>query len=115
MEAETRLLEKSFIPDWVLFTDENLVVVNKPAGLRSVPDGYDPSLPHLRSVLEPILGKLWMVHRLDKETSGLMVLARDANSHRELNRQFREHEPIKHYLAQVARSLHGTRSVSKCR
>jgi len=42
------------------------------------------------------------VHRLDKETSGLMVLARDADSHRELNRQFREHEPIKHYLAQVA-------------
>lgn len=102
MEAETRLLEKSFTPDWVLFTDENLVVVNKPAGLRSVPDGYDPSLPHLRSVLEPILGRLWMVHRLDKETSGLMVLARDVDSHRELNRQFREHEPIKHYLAQVA-------------
>ena len=63
MEAETRLLEKSFTPDWVLFTDENLVVVNKPAGLRSVPDGYDPSLPHLRSGLEPILGRLWMVHR----------------------------------------------------
>ena len=102
MEAETRVLEKSFPPDWVLFTDENLVVVNKPAGLRSVPDGYDPSLPHLRSVLEPILGRLWMVHRLDKETSGLMVLARDADTHRELNRQFREHEPIKHYLAQVS-------------
>ena len=90
------------IPDWVLFTDESLVVVNKPAGLLSVPDGYDPTLPHLRSVLDPVLGKLWMVHRLDKETSGLMVLARDADSHRELNRQFREHEPIKRYLAQVA-------------
>ncbi len=102
MEAETRTQEKSFTPDLVLFMDENLVVVNKPAGLRSVPDGYDPSLPHLRSVLEPALGRLWMVHRLDKETSGLMVLARDADSHRELNRQFREHEPIKHYLAQVA-------------
>lgn len=88
--------------EWVLFTDDCLVIVNKPAGLRSVSDGYDPSLPHLRSVLEPILGRLWMVHRLDKETSGLMVLARDADSHRELNRQFREHEPIKHYLAQVA-------------
>lgn len=89
-------------PEWILFTDDCLVIVNKPAGLRSISDGYDPSLPHLRSVLEPILGRLWMVHRLDKETSGLMVLARDADSHRELNRQFREHEPIKHYLAQVA-------------
>lgn len=102
MEGETSTPELSSIPDWVLFTDENLVVINKPAGLRSVPDGYDPGLPHLRSLLEPILGRLWMVHRLDKETSGLIVLARDADSHRELNRQFREHEPIKHYLAQVA-------------
>lgn len=102
MEGETPALELSSTRDWVLFTDESLVVINKPAGLRSVPDGYDPSLPHIRSVLEPFLGKLWMVHRLDKETSGLMVLARDANAHRELNRQFRQHEPIKHYLAQVA-------------
>lgn len=102
MEGETPLLETPTIPDWVVFMDDSLVVVNKPAGLRSVPDGYDLSLPHVRSVLEPVLGKLWMVHRLDKETSGLMVLARDAESHRELNRQFREHEPIKHYLAQVA-------------
>ncbi len=102
MESETSKPVTPKIPDWVVFMDENLVVVNKPAGLLSVPDGYNPSLPHIRSVLEPILGKLWMVHRLDKETSGLMVLARDAEAHRELNRQFREHEPIKHYLAQVA-------------
>ena len=102
MEGKVPTLESPITPNWVVFSDENLVVVNKPAGLRSVPDGYDPALPHLRSLLEPTLGKLWMVHRLDKETSGLMVLARDADSHRELNRQFREHEPVKHYLAQVA-------------
>lgn len=102
MTGETPTVNTPANPDWVVFMDENLVVINKPAGLLSVPDGYDPSLPHVRSVLEPILGKLWMVHRLDKETSGLMVLARDADSHRELNRQFREHEPIKRYLAQVA-------------
>lgn len=102
MADEKTQLETPIVPDWVVFTDESLVVVNKPARLLSVPDGYDPSLPHLRSVLEPFLGSLWMVHRLDKETSGLMVLARDADAHRELNRQFREREPIKKYLAQVA-------------
>lgn len=89
-------------PDWILFADENLLVINKPAGLLSVADGYHSDLPHLRSVLEPFFGRLWMVHRLDKDTSGLMVLARDALSHRELNRQFREREPVKVYLAQVA-------------
>ena len=96
MEEENPILRSPAIPDWVLFTDESIVVVNKPAGLRSVSDGYDPSLPHLRSVLEPVLGRLWMVHRLDKETSGLMVLARDADSHRALHRHFGEREPIKH-------------------
>lgn len=104
MEGKTPTLGVLTTPDWVVFLDESLVVINKPSGLRSVPDGYDPALPHLRSVLEPVLGRLWMVHRLDKETSGLMVLARDADAHRELNRQFREHEPTKHYLAQVAPS-----------
>ena len=102
MEVAGPEMELQATPDLVVFMDDSLVVVNKPAGLRSVPDGYDPSLPHIRSVLEPFLGKLWMVHRLDKETSGLMILARDAEAHRELNRQFREHEPIKHYLAEVA-------------
>ena len=102
MESVTLPPDASTIPDWVIFMDGCVVVINKPAGLRSVPDGYDPTLPYLRLVLEPILGRLWMVHRLDKETSGLMVLARDADSHRELNRQFREREPIKHYLAQVS-------------
>jgi len=102
MEVAGPEMELQATPDLVMFMDDSLVVVNKPAGLLSVPDGYDPSLPHIRSVLEPFLGKLWMVHRLDKETSGLMILARDAEAHRELNRQFREHEPIKHYLAEVA-------------
>ena len=102
MEAASLSFELPANHEWVLFVDDSLVVVNKPAGLLSVPDGYDRSLPHLRSVLEPTFGRLWMVHRLDKETSGLMVLARNADAHRELNRQFREHEPVKHYLAQVA-------------
>ena len=49
---ENPILKTPTFPDWVLFTDESVVVVNKPAGLRSVPDGYDSTLPHLRSVLE---------------------------------------------------------------
>lgn len=102
MDTQDLTQQSPTLPDWIVFADDSLVVINKPAGLRSVPDGYDPSLPHLRGVLEPYLGRLWMVHRLDKDTSGLMVLARDADSHRELNRQFREHEPVKHYIARVA-------------
>jgi RluA family pseudouridine synthase len=72
----------------IVWSDEHLVVINKPAGLRSIVDGYDVSLPHLRSEFEPLLGRLWIVHRLDKDTSGLIVLARNAPAHRNLNLQF---------------------------
>lgn len=87
---------------WVLYQDEDLLVINKPAGVLSVPDGYQKELPHLRSLLEPIFGSLWMVHRLDRETSGLMVLARSADSHRTLNASFRLRRVLKLYHCLVA-------------
>jgi tRNA pseudouridine32 synthase/23S rRNA pseudouridine746 synthase len=83
----------------ILWEDETLVVVNKPAGLLSLPDGYDPTKPHLRSVLEPETGRLWIVHRLDRETSGVLVLARTPAAHRELNLQLDRGEFEKVYLA----------------
>ncbi|MBG0770507.1 MAG: RluA family pseudouridine synthase [Anaerolineaceae bacterium] len=81
----------------ILFEDENLLVINKPAGLLSIPDGYNPELPYLQQVLEPEFGRLWMVHRLDKDTSGVMVLARDPETHRSLNDSFRVREIDKTY------------------
>lgn len=81
----------------ILFEDENLLVINKPAGLLSIPDGYNPELPYLQKVLEPEFGRLWMVHRLDKDTSGVMVLARDPETHRSLNISFRDREIDKTY------------------
>ncbi len=86
----------------ILYHDAALLVINKPAGLLSIPDGYDPDLPHLRSLLEPELGPLWIVHRLDKDTSGALVVARDAEAHRVLNRLFREHRIQKTYHGLVA-------------
>jgi len=88
----------------LVYQDNDLLIVNKPAGLLSVPDGYDPDLPHLRSVLEPIYGRLWMVHRLDRETSGLIILAKNGDSHRDLNGQFRNHEIDKIYHGLVTPS-----------
>ena len=82
---------------WILYSDEDLVVVNKPAGLLSIPDGYHPQLPHLSQALAPLMGKLWIVHRLDKETSGVMLVARSAEAHRILNQSFRERALSKLY------------------
>ena len=89
-------LPPNLVPE-VLFEDEDLLVINKPANLLSVPDGYDPSLPHVRSVLAPFCDELWIVHRLDKGTSGAMVLAKNAEAHRALNEAFRERQLRKIY------------------
>ena len=83
--------------DLIVWMDDSIVVINKPSGLLSLPDGYDAAKPHLRSVLEPELGRLWIVHRLDRETSGLIVMARTARAHRSLNLQFDHGEVEKHY------------------
>lgn len=83
--------------DSILWKDEHLVVVNKPAGLLSAPDRFDPNIPHLRQVLTPAFGQLWMVHRLDKDTSGLILLARNAEAHRSLSQQFAERQTRKVY------------------
>jgi tRNA pseudouridine32 synthase/23S rRNA pseudouridine746 synthase len=86
----------------ILYRDEALLVVNKPAGLSTLPDGYDPSLPHIKSVLEHQYGRLWIVHRLDKYTSGVLLLARSAAAHRSLNNQFEQHQVRKVYHALVS-------------
>ena len=86
--------------DLVLWSDPSLLVVNKPAGLLTLPGGYQPE-PHLKELLEPAFGRLWIVHRLDRETSGVLVLARSAEAHRALNTQFQAHTTTKVYHALV--------------
>ena len=84
----------------MLWSDESLLVVNKPSGLLTLPGGYQPE-PHLKALLEPAFGRLWIVHRLDRDTSGVLALARSAEAHRVLNTQFQEHTTIKVYHALV--------------
>jgi len=78
----------------ILYIDQWLLVVNKPSGLLSIQDGYEISLPHVRTIIEPDYGKCWVVHRLDKETSGALILARSNESHRAISLLF-EHRKIK--------------------
>jgi tRNA pseudouridine32 synthase/23S rRNA pseudouridine746 synthase len=87
--------------DLIIYADEAILVVNKPVGLLSLQDGYDKSIPHLSRVLALDYGRIWMVHRLDRETSGVMVVARSAEAHRLLNDQFKTRQVTKHYHALV--------------
>lgn len=80
--------------------DAALLVVNKPSLLLSVPgraeDNKDCLITRLQHNGYP---EARIVHRLDWETSGLMVIARDPDSHRELSRQFQDRETDKAYSA----------------
>jgi len=85
----------------IIWGDKDLLVIDKPAGMLALPDGYDPALPHVKSLLSPRYGPLWIVHRLDRFTSGVMVLARNAEAHQRLNTQFQERKVKKKYSALV--------------
>lgn len=85
----------------IIYADEDILVIEKPSGVLSLPDGYDKNIPHLKSILEPEFGTLYMVHRLDKETSGVMILCRNKYSHHLLNSQFESREIHKEYRSLV--------------
>lgn len=85
----------------ILYEDEHLLVLNKPAGLSVLPDGWERDAPYLVKLLEEQYGRIFIVHRLDKITSGVMVFARNAETHRALSIQFEGHEAEKTYHAIV--------------
>jgi 23S rRNA pseudouridine1911/1915/1917 synthase len=97
------------LPVEILFDDDDLVVVNKPAGMVVHPAAGNPDgtlvnalLHHVKN-LSGIGGEArpGIVHRLDKGTSGVMVVAKHDVSHRELSRQFHDREIEKEYVALV--------------
>ncbi|MHC0061963.1 RluA family pseudouridine synthase [Nostoc sp. UIC 10890] len=86
----------------ILYQDEWLIAVDKPAGLLSVPGRYrdrqDSVLSRLRNLLADSMA-LVSVHRLDQETSGILLLARDRQTHRQLSQQFQQRQIHKVYEA----------------
>ena len=85
----------------ILHEEQHFLVVDKPAGLPVLPDGWEKDSEYLAKMLEAQFGKILIVHRLDKITSGVMVFARDPETHRALNIQFENHQAQKTYHAIV--------------
>lgn len=83
----------------IIYEDQNVILIDKPAGLSVLPDGWEKDSEYLVKMLEEKYGKVFIVHRLDKITSGVMVFARDAETHRALNTQFENHDAQKTYHA----------------
>lgn len=85
-----------------LYEDKELIVVNKPAGLLVIPDRFNSDLPSLNKLLEERLKqKIWVVHRLDRDTSGVTCFAKTDEAHKYLSRLFQEHQVGKFYAGLV--------------
>jgi 23S rRNA pseudouridine1911/1915/1917 synthase len=84
----------------IVFENEHFVVLNKPAGMLSVPDRKQ-SEPSLKDLMIEKYGSIFTVHRLDRETSGIIVFAKDEATHKFLSMAFEERAVEKYYLGLV--------------
>lgn len=91
----------------ILYEDDDLLIANKPAGLLVIPDRYKTELPSLNKLLEAQLQtKIWVVHRIDRDTSGVICFAKNEEAHRYLSILFQEHNIGKFYAGIVTGIVH---------
>jgi len=90
------------LPFDILHEDDYLIAINKPSGMLTLPDRHDEELLSLRGILEKHFGKIFIVHRLDKDTSGVIVFAKDEATHKYMSKLFEGREIEKIYLGIVS-------------
>jgi len=86
----------------IIHDDDQLLVLNKPAHLLVLPDRFRHDIRNLYTILTEELGKIFVVHRIDKDTSGIIVYAKTPEAHAALNEQFEHRMVEKVYLGIVA-------------
>jgi 23S rRNA pseudouridine1911/1915/1917 synthase len=92
------------IPE-IIFENDDIVVLNKPSGLLSVPDRKQLE-PNLKNLLEAKYGSIYTVHRLDRDTSGVILFAKNELSHKALTQQFENRQTKKLYIGLVHGSVY---------
>ncbi len=86
----------------ILHADDALIIALKPEGLLSVPGKGPEKADCLIARLQTLYPRVLLIHRLDTDTSGVMVFARTAAAQAHLSMQFEKRETEKHYIARVA-------------
>ncbi|MFT3979952.1 MAG: RluA family pseudouridine synthase [Ferruginibacter sp.] len=84
----------------IVFENDDLVAINKSSGLLTIPD-REQSEPSLKDLLLDKYGSIFTVHRLDKDTSGLVLFAKNEATHKYLNKIFEERQVEKYYVGVV--------------
>jgi len=88
----------------IIFENNFLVAINKPAGLLSIPDREGKEIS-LKQILQEKYGQIFTVHRLDKATSGVIVFAKDEETHKQLSLLFESRDTEKIYYGLVHGSV----------
>jgi 23S rRNA pseudouridine1911/1915/1917 synthase len=84
----------------IIFENEQFIAINKPSGLLSIPDRFGKDVS-LKILLQEKVGKIFTVHRLDRETSGIIVFAKDEQTHKDLSQKFEGRDVEKYYVGLV--------------
>ncbi len=91
------------IKDWIIRETEDFIALNKPSGLLSIPDREGKEIS-LKQLLKDKYGDIFTVHRLDKDTSGLIIFAKNEKSHKHFSQQFENRQTKKIYVGLVTGS-----------
>jgi 23S rRNA pseudouridine955/2504/2580 synthase/23S rRNA pseudouridine1911/1915/1917 synthase len=84
----------------IIYQDDDIVIVNKPSGIISIPDQHTDESKTLVGILKKQLNqKIWVVHKIDKDTTGVLVFAKNAEIHRNISMQFQNSQIYKKYIA----------------
>jgi 23S rRNA pseudouridine1911/1915/1917 synthase len=84
----------------IIFENDDFVALNKPSGLLSIPDREGKEVS-LKIMLKEKYGNIFTVHRIDRDTSGLIVFAKNETAHKHLSKQFEERQTRKIYTGLV--------------
>lgn len=88
-----------------------MIAINKPSGWLSIPDRHDPEIPSIKTWLEKKYTSIYIIHRIDRDTSGLMLFAKTAEAHQYYNQLFEKRAVEKKYHGLLLGALsqeHGT-------
>lgn len=83
----------------ILFEDDDMIIINKSSGLLSIPDRFNSDIKSAYNLLKDKYPSIYTVHRIDRETSGLLCFAKNAETHKAMNILFENNEVNKEYHA----------------
>lgn len=81
----------------IIYEDDDLIAINKVAGVLTLPDRYNPALPNIKTELAKLYETIIPIHRLDKGTSGILIFGRNKHAHKTMSQAFEHRKVTKIY------------------